>query len=160
MKKYLRIIFIFFVFLSFVSGVYAIENKPAPDFQLQDLSDKPVFLSDYKGKGVILFFWTTWCPYCRDELRALEQENPVLSRAGVEVLAINVGEPRHKVENFIKSRDLSFRVLLDKDSTVAGAYQLMGVPTYYVVNRSGEIVSAGNHFPQDALKVLIPASTS
>lgn len=160
MQKYLRVIFMFLSLLFFSPIASSSENISAPLFQLQDLSDKPVFLSDYKGKGVILFFWTTWCPYCRDELRALEQENPVLSRAGVEVLAINVGEPRHKVENFIKSRDLSFRVLLDKDSTVAGAYQLMGVPTYYVVNRSGEIVSAGNHFPQDALKVLIPASTS
>lgn len=153
MKKYRKFIMIFLLFSAFISFGYAAENKSAPAFQLMDLNDKLVSLNDYKDKqAVILFFWTTWCPYCREELKQLNQEYAGFARDSIELLAINVGEPKYKVEPFVLSHKLNFEVLLDKDSLVADAYELMGVPTYVVVNKSGQIVSAGNHFPKEALK--------
>ncbi len=159
MKRYLRLLIILF-FAGFTFNCYAAQGnasslKSAPAFQLMDLNDKAVFLSEYKGKKTVLaLFWTTWCPYCREELKKLNQEYAGLAKDSIELLAINVGEPKSKVDNFIKSRNLTFEVLLDKDSTVADAYELMGVPTYIVINKAGQIVSAGNGFPKDALKEL------
>jgi len=147
-------------FISFGFSSYAAQDnlsslKAAPAFQLNDLNDKIVSLSDYKGeKAVILFFWTTWCPYCREELKVLNQEYSGLTKDSIEVLTIDVGEPKYKVDNYAKSYNLSFEVLLDLDSLVAREYDLMGVPTYFVINKSGEVVSAGNHFPKNAVKKL------
>ncbi len=159
MRNYLRL-FILLFFIGFSLNCYAAQAgassfKSAPAFQLADLNDQAVFLSGYKGKKtVILLFWTTWCPYCREELKTLNQEYAGLAKDSLELLAINVGEPKYKVENFAKSRNLTFTVLLDKDSTVADAYELMGVPTYFVINKAGQIVSTSNHFPKGALKEL------
>jgi len=149
---------LFFVSCGIVS--YAAQGnssslKVAPAFQLTDLNYKTVSLSDYKGKkAVMLFFWTTWCPYCREELRTLNQEYPGLAKDSIELLTINVGEPRYKAENYAQSHNLIFEVLLDLDSLVAQDYNLMGVPTYFVINKSGEVVLTGNHFPKNAIKEL------
>ncbi len=155
MKKYLRLISALVLFISLAFSCYAADNKSAPDFQLTDLGDKTVSLSDYKDKqAVILFFWTTWCPYCREELKRLNQEYARLAKDSIKVLSINVGEPKYKVETFALSHNLNFEVLLDKESLVADAYALMGVPTYIVINKSGQISSTGNHYPEDVLKEL------
>ncbi|MDD2680145.1 MAG: TlpA disulfide reductase family protein [Candidatus Omnitrophica bacterium] len=153
MRKYLSLAGIFFLALFyFLTTAYAGE---APDFQLLDLNDQKVSLSDYKHKqAVVLFFWTTWCPYCREELRILNAEQQDLAKDAITLLAINVGESKHKVENFVKGRNLRFRVLLDETGRVTEIYDLLGVPSYIVVNSSGQIVFRGSHFPKEMLKEL------
>ncbi|MFA5062898.1 MAG: TlpA disulfide reductase family protein [Candidatus Omnitrophota bacterium] len=160
MKKYKIIIILLLFFVSFASLNYAAQDSlnsfgVAPAFQLRDLNDRVVSLSDYKGKkAVMLFFWTTWCPYCREELNVLNQEYASLAKDSIELLAINVEEPKYKVEKYIRHYNLGLEVLLDSDSLVTRDYGLMGVPAYFVINKSGEIVSAGNHFPKNAIKEL------
>jgi len=127
----------------------------APDFRLNDLSGKEALLSSYLGKkAVVLFFWTTWCPYCREALKDLEADYVSLARDGVIVLTINVGERKGKVAKFIKDRKLSFRVLLDINNYVADKYELMGVPSYFLINKEGRIVFAGNYFPKKEIKEI------
>ena len=127
----------------------------AADFKLKDLAGKEVILSDYKGKAnVILFFWTTWCPYCREELKQLNNDYASLKKNSIELLAINVGEPKYKVANFVEARGLNFKVLLDQDNRVADSYNILGVPTYFVVNKSGQITFSDNHYPKDKIKEL------
>ncbi|MDD5196545.1 MAG: peroxiredoxin family protein [Candidatus Omnitrophota bacterium] len=161
MRKYSGFLVTLIAFFCFTCGTYAAQGytaadlKKAPDFQLPDLNDKVVSLSDYKDKqAVVLFFWTTWCPYCRTELKRLNAEFAGLEKASVAVLAINIGEPKYKVENFVQSRNLGFTVLLDRDSLVAEIYDLLGVPAYFVINSAGQIVSMGSRFPGDILKEL------
>ena len=158
MKKCLSFIFLFLFSASFIFHACAAENNKsdfalAPAFQLNDLNGKAVSLSGYLGKKtVLLVFWTTWCPYCREQLKDLNERYPWLAKKSIEVLAINTGEPKDKVAGFAKSRSLTFKILLDEDNQVAASYDLMGVPTYFVVDISGKIVSAGNYFPEDMIK--------
>jgi len=160
MKKYKIIIILLLFFVSLASLNYAAQDSlnsfgMAPAFQLRDLNDRVVSLSDYKGKkAVMLFFWTTWCPYCREELNVLNQEYASLAKESIELLTINVEEPKYKVEKYVRRYNLGLEVLLDSDSLVTRDYGLMGVPAYFVINKSGEIVSAGNHFPKNAIKEL------
>ena len=61
-------IFLVFFILTFFSSVMA-QELSAPNFALKDLNNNAVTLSSFRGKqAVILFFWTTWCPYCRIEI--------------------------------------------------------------------------------------------
>lgn len=132
------------------------EETIAPNFQLKDLAGNVITLSEYKGKQeVLLFFWTTWCPYCRKGLKVLNEKHAQLSKDGVEILAINVNEPAGKVDSFVKNYALTFKTLLDLDADVAMAYKLLGFPTYMIVDRKGYIRSTGYSFPEEEYKALI-----
>ena len=160
MKNRLRFIFLIFCFVSFCVTSYAAKDpnnslKSAPGFQLKGLDDKVVSSADYFGKKpVILVFWTTWCPYCRQQLSQLNERLAELTKKGIQVLAINVGEPKSKVVNFVKSYSLNLQILLDELSAVAETYELMGVPTYFVIDISGKVAAAANQFPEDAISKL------
>jgi peroxiredoxin len=143
---------------SLYAGQFRQDSKiKAADFILQDLQQNVVILSSYQGKQpVVLFFWTTWCPYCRQELLSLNELSPQLVKQGCEVLAINVEEPAYRVGNFIKKYGIHLRVLLDKDAQVSWySYGILGVPTYFLVNKKGDIVFNGNHFPKERYQELI-----
>ena len=132
------------------------EETIAPNFQLKDLAGNTVTLSQYKGKqDVLLFFWTTWCPYCRKGLKVLNEKHAQLSKEGVEILAINVNEPADKVNRFVRNSPLTFKTLLDSDADVAMAYKLLGFPTYIIVDKEGYIRSTGYSFPEEEYKDLI-----
>jgi peroxiredoxin len=134
----------------------AAEQQMALDFELKDLDQNIVTLSSFKDKKpVILIFWTTWCPYCRSELNALKNEYSQLVKDGIELFAIDVGEARYKVDNFVKGRGFNFKFLLDEDATVAQDYNLLGVPSYFIINKSGKIVFSGGSFPRNKLRELL-----
>jgi peroxiredoxin len=161
MKKYFLSAFIFFaVFIFFIFSAQASESirklRPALSFSLQDLKGKDYALSSYKDKQpVALFFWTTWCFFCRQELKAVNSMYPELQKDGLEVLAIDVQEPVSRVESFLKKDALFLPVLLDKNAAVARDYEVMGVPTIIIVDKKGNIVFEGNHFPKGTYKKLL-----
>jgi peroxiredoxin len=74
---------------------------------------------------------------------------------GLELLAINAGEPFYKVDNFAKRYNLAFRVLLDEDGEVSDSYGVMGVPTYIFIDKKGYIVSRRHSFSKKIYKDLI-----
>lgn len=120
----------------------------AANFKLTDINNTEVSLSDYKGKqAVLLFFWTTWCPFCIGELGDLSPKYGELKENGLELLAINVGESTNKVIKYVKRYNPFFKVLLDKDRAVSYAFDVLGVPTYVLINKKGEVVLQGHSFP-------------
>ncbi|MCM8795797.1 MAG: TlpA family protein disulfide reductase [Candidatus Omnitrophica bacterium] len=166
MKRNLNLSLIFLVGLSiFLFFAYSFSKEPltseaenflADDFQLQDTNQNIISLSDYKGKQpVILFFWTSWCPFCQKELRVLNNRYASLAEDGFAVLAINVGESPDKVKNFLKDYNLAYHVLLDKDTYVSWTYEIIGVPTYILINKEGYIVFKDNYFPLKQYQELI-----
>ncbi|MDD4900094.1 MAG: cytochrome c biogenesis protein CcdA [Candidatus Omnitrophica bacterium] len=154
---------IFFIFsgISKISNVaWAQESQPeatsvAPDFKLEDTNGVLHTLSSYKNKQpVLLFFWTTWCPFCQKELAGLNNNYTVLKSEGIELLAINAGESLNTVQRLLKKVNPVFTVLLDKDTEVASAFFVLGVPTYILIDKNGQVVYQDNSFPGD-LKELI-----
>lgn len=161
MKKHFRFIGLFLLFIFIIFGCNAAEKNtsanlgPAPAFELSDLNERVVSLSDYKDKKtVVLLFWTSWCPYCMRELKALDKEYPDFVKESVELLVINVGEPKGYVANFIKNSNLNLKVLLDENSYIADKYEVIGVPTYFVINKAGNIVSSGSYLFRGKLKEI------
>ncbi|ADE71381.1 MULTISPECIES: thiol-disulfide oxidoreductase ResA [Priestia] len=114
----------------------------APDFILRDVNGETHQLSDYKGKGVFLNFWGTWCKPCKQEMPAMEKQYASYKKQGVEILAVNVAETNIAVEQFAKQYELSFPILMDKDSQVLGAYGIDPLPTTFLIDKNGKIVDS------------------
>lgn len=132
------------------------EASLAPDFKLQSLDNIMFTLASYRNKQpLILFFWTTWCPFCRRELTTLNERYQDLTKDKCGLFAISVGEPAYKAENFAKNYKLTFPVLLDKDARVAQYYEVLGVPTYFFVDKEGRIIFKDNYFSEEKYKELI-----
>lgn len=130
-------------------------NEAVGDFKLLDLAGKEISFSAASGKPALLFFWATWCPFCVKELPNLQKQYPSLKSAGIEVMAINVGEPKERVEKFLSKKEkLEFPILLDRDSQVATSYNLVGIPTYVLIDAKGKIRSSGHNLPDSYEQLL------
>lgn len=112
----------------------------APDFHLQTLDGESVQLSDYKGKGVFLNFWATYCPPCKDEMPYMDNQYKQFKDKGVEILAVNVGEPALTAEKFAKRYDLSFPILMDGREEVYRAYGVKPIPATFLIDKDGKVI--------------------
>ncbi|RLQ95051.1 thiol-disulfide oxidoreductase ResA [Falsibacillus albus] len=112
----------------------------APDFALVDMDGNKHKLSDYRGKGVFLNFWGTWCEPCEREMPFLDNQYQKFTGQGVEVLAVNVGESHFLINNFVKKHQLTFPVLVDKSRDVQTAYGIDPLPTSFLIDPEGKIV--------------------
>ena len=113
----------------------------APDFTVEMLDGKRVTLSSLRGKVVLVSFWATWCPPCRQEMSHM-QEGVIDRFAGSDlvVLPISRGEKRETVEKFIEKMGYGFPVGLDADQSIYSKYASNYVPRSVVINREGEVV--------------------
>ncbi|MBU5636035.1 TlpA family protein disulfide reductase [Geomonas sp. Red69] len=118
----------------------AVEGNPAPDFTLKDLSGKPVQLSTLKGKLVLVNFWATWCPPCREEIPSMVKLNQAMQGKNFQMLAVSIDEGgKTAVEDFFKRGGVTLPALLDTDGQVARRYGTTGVPETFVVDPKGVI---------------------
>ena len=111
----------------------------APNFEFNNAYEQPVSLTDLRGKPILLNFWATWCSPCRAELPYIQKVYDTWSEHGLVVLAVNMGESPSKVEEFIKSHNFSFPVLLDSKRSLADKYNIRYIPTTYFIDGNGVI---------------------
>ncbi|MGV3487427.1 MAG: thiol-disulfide oxidoreductase ResA [Tuberibacillus sp.] len=115
------------------------KGDEAPDFALQDLKGNTVHLKDLRGKGVMLNFWGSWCDPCKEEMpfinKAYQQKVP-----GVEVIAVNIRETHLVVQNFVDRNELSFPILLDSKGVVTDNYDIVPIPTTFLIDKNGKVV--------------------
>jgi peroxiredoxin len=114
---------------------------PAPDFTLEDMDAKQFSLKDYRGKVVLLNFWATWCPPCRREMPSMERLYRHFKDKNFVVLALNQMEDGDQVFTYTAELAVAptFPILFDKDSDVARAYSVLGLPTTYLIDKKGNI---------------------
>lgn len=135
-------------------------GKTAPDFELPDLSDKTMRLSDFRGKVVFLNFWATWCKPCREEMPSMEVLYKNFEREGLVVLAVSIDRVTTKkdIPPFVKSLSLTFPVLVDSWGKTDKRYKLMGVPETYIIDQQGvlreKIIGPRDWTLLDNLKVI------
>lgn len=107
------------------------------DFTLEDLTGSKVTLSQLKGKKVYLNFWATWCPPCKAEMPDIEKLYQETKDSDLVILAVNVGEDKKTVADFIAKNKYNFPVLLDVKGEVSQLYQVTGIPTSYFIDTNG-----------------------
>jgi peroxiredoxin len=115
-------------------------GQQAPDFTLKDAIGKSATLSDYKGRVVMINFWATWCPPCRQEMPSMELLFQEYNKKGFEILAVSSDSQGEKiVKPFMEFYELSFSALMDTDGKVHSAYGVTSIPTTYIVDKKGAI---------------------
>lgn len=116
-------------------------GEKAPDFVLTDMEGNKHQLSDYKGKGVFINFWATYCGPCEKEMPDINSQYNIYKDQGVVVLAVNIGEPQLMISNFLKKHQLDFPILQDKSKDVSRtSYDIYNLPATILINPEGEIV--------------------
>jgi peroxiredoxin len=116
------------------------QGPTAPNFTLKGLDGRMVSLSDHKGKVILLNIWATWCPPCVAEAPSLDKLYKIMKDEDFELMAVSIDEGGKKaVEEFMKSKNLTFPVLLDPDGRVARLYRTTGVPESFIIRKDGTI---------------------
>lgn len=111
----------------------------APDFTLVDLNGEEHRLSDYKGQGVFLNFWGTWCKPCVKEMPAMDRQYEIYKEQGVQILAVNIAQSDFEVERFASQYGLDFPIVIDKTKSVLEAYNIDPLPSTLLINPDGKI---------------------
>ncbi|MDR6755789.1 peroxiredoxin [Mycoplana sp. BE70] len=101
--------------------------------ELDSLDGKRISLEDYRGQAVIVHFFATWCEPCVGELKSLERLAARRHGERLAILAVDVGEVDARVRSFFQKYPVSFPVLLDRDRTITKAWQVMALPTSFVL---------------------------
>jgi len=115
-----------------------IENL-APDFILQNLNGDNVQLSSFRGKSVVINFWATWCPPCREEFPEFEKVF-VKNKKYLEILGVNLQEDKKDINKFLEEIPVSFTLLLDPNKDVKELYNVFIQPVTYFIDEEGKIV--------------------
>lgn len=123
--------------------VSAKKDYLAPDFQLTDLNGQKTELHDFKGKIVVLVFWTVWNPAAQDQIAILESYYLEMKDSPrVSLLTVDNQEDKSVVGNFIRRGDYLLPVLLDEEGLVGEIYGISALPAFYFIDQSGTVRDA------------------
>lgn len=126
------------VFTAILAGAGS-DDEPAPRFHAKTLSGESYTNQSVKGKVVLLEFWTTWCPYCKNEEALVDGLDHEFADKGLLVLAVDVAESKKKVKQYLQQSPRSCRIVLTEDTNLAAMYQAITYPIYVVIDREGNI---------------------
>lgn len=118
----------------------------APDFTLKDHDGKSVNLKALRGKVVVLDFWATWCNPCIRSMPSVQKLYDDYKDKGVMLYGVNAFErPNRDSVKFMRDKKLTYPILLD-GTPVANEFLVVGIPSFYVIDKAGKVVFADSGF--------------
>lgn len=122
--------------------IYQVGDE-APDFELKQINKnnelETIRLSDFKGQGIMLNFWGTWCKPCEEEMPYMQELYPVYKEKGIEIIAVSLDNTELVVDRFIDKYDLTFPIPHDKTGEVRDLYKIGPIPSSIFINPDGKI---------------------
>jgi cytochrome c biogenesis protein CcmG, thiol:disulfide interchange protein DsbE len=137
-----------------VAAVQRGETPAAPALALPVLDgDRWVDLSDYRGKGVILNFWASWCEPCKEEAPMLQRAWEEGRDDGLVVLGVNAQDFERDARRFVSRYGLTYPILHDGPGSSLGRFGLTGFPETWWIDRRGRLVAyAQGQFTEEELR--------
>jgi len=117
-----------FLFISLLSAGVAADEDP-----------QPLDLAAYRGKVVVVDFWASWCAPCRRSFPWLDSMQRKYGDDGLVVIGINEDNATEDAEAFLQAFPVSFRIVADRDGALAREFDLVAMPSSYVISRDGEL---------------------
>lgn len=122
--------------------------EPAPALELPT-QEGTVSLEDLKGKVVLLDFWASWCGPCRQSFPWMNDMQAKYGDQGFEVVAVNLDQDENAAATFLDQIPANFTVAYDAEGKTPEAYEVMGMPSAYLIDRNGNIHSQHIGFHND-----------
>ncbi len=136
----LRTLSIFLLFVFSVNSHCVGIGDQAPKISLPQLEGgKKLSIKNFRGKVVYVDFWASWCGPCRQSLPLMNEIRNKLNNKGFEVFAINLDEDPEAAKAFLKQYPVQYPVVSDKEGKTPEIYSIPGMPTSYLIDRSGTI---------------------
>ncbi|HAM53511.1 MAG TPA: thioredoxin [Nitrospiraceae bacterium] len=124
-----------------------VENK-SPDFTLRDMRGGKVSLAGFRGRVVLLEFWATWCPPCRESIPELNELYKRYKDRGLVVLGISLdseGDAASAIVSFMKEQPIIYPVLID-DTKASMLYSVSSIPALFLIDKNGNVVKRVSGF--------------
>ncbi|WP_078596967.1 thiol-disulfide oxidoreductase ResA [Evansella clarkii] len=112
----------------------------APNFRVQDPAGNILELEELRGNGVYVNFWATYCSFCRDKMKYMNEHYKEYEKLGVEVVNVNVDESTLRVERHQERHQLDFPLYIDRDMLVSNAYGVASLPTTFLIDENGNVI--------------------
>lgn len=130
--------------------------RQAPDFTLQPFTGEPLRLSDLRGKPVMVNFWASWCPPCRQEAPLLERTWREYREKGVVFVGMDVWDSEQDARKFLQEFDITYPNGPDPRGQIAIDYGVTGIPETYFIDRQGQITRKWiGPFTEEALRKFL-----
>jgi thiol-disulfide isomerase/thioredoxin len=129
---------LFFIFSFTPLSVSFAQEMPAPDFAITH-DQLPDTLSALKGQVVYLDFWASWCKPCRKSFPWMNQMHQKYAAQGLQIIAINLDTEEALAKVFLEKVPADIPIIYDPEGNIASDYQLVGMPSSYVIDKKGNI---------------------
>lgn len=111
----------------------------APDFTLTSFEGETITLSELRGQVVVINFWASWCPPCRDEAPYLEETWRKYRDQGVVFIGVDYADTEREALAYIEEFDITYFNGPDLGTRISQAYNMQGVPETFYIDKNGEI---------------------
>ena len=129
-------------------------GQPAPNFKAFALSGNPLSMDSLKGSVVILDFWATWCPPCRESLPFLSDMHRKYGKQGLQIVGMSVDEGgERQVKAFASEKNLPYHIVMATEK-VRADYGVRAVPVLYIIDRNGNVAEKMTGFSPYHGKVM------
>jgi len=107
------------------------------DFSLKPLGGGETRLSAFKGKIVVLNFWATWCPPCKEEMPSIQTLWQKTKGKALELVAVSEGESPSTVSSFVKAKGYTYPFYVDEAGSLGTMFGVQGIPTTFIFDKNG-----------------------
>ena len=140
--------------LFFLLGHSALAARTMPEFSLQSAVDSGKFVNskEFQGKVLLVSFFATWCPPCRQEIPEFIALQKELADKGFSVVGISIDEGgTEAVKKLVELEQINYPVLMATESVLSGFGDISGIPTSFLINRKGSVVKSYPGYVQHQL---------
>ena len=121
-------------------------GEAAPSLALSTAKGEPVALDKLRGQVVYVDFWASWCGPCKRSFPWMNELAQRYGASGLTVVAVNVDKKREDADRFLAATPAQFTVVYDAAGATPAAWAVKGMPSSYLVDRSGRVVMVEQGF--------------